>query len=672
VLVADERVEERFDLPGNDVGWMMYGWSILNCLAVGKAEKPSAETGRELRPGPCAGAPATRASATLPCFPSRTSSFASCRNAVAIRGTALPGFIAGCALAFAALAGSYAGWRAFWFLTDDAFIAFRYVANGVAGHGFVWNPPPFQPVEGYTSFLWVALLRLVWTLTGVEPPVAANWLSLGFGWAQLAVVAAMVRRMHLDARLAPYRLAFLALVLLGILANRTFLTWLSSGLETSLFNFLVLWWVYEGLCRPARLGTGWASRYAAAASLCALARPDGLLLWAATAGVLLFTSLRPAVRGAVRAGPAAAWLLVVPLHAVWRRAIYGFWLPNTYYAKHVRPWPEAGLAYLECFVLEYGVWVWLSLLVAAAVVAARRGASSSADLARELPTRLPALATLAVVVAHVGYYTLRVGGDHFEYRVYSQLVPLLFASALWLAARISTRPARVAGLLCLFIAASLPIPWVHWQATRHLVTRWETSYRSTPDHRLSDTGGRRYQERGLWWPIASLFPAPLRPAVERWDRRQERLLAHGICLRHQEHLVFLEYQRRRWPDRDEGARVAWEGRPVLVERSVGVPGWVLPGVAIIDLLGLNDAVVARTPVDRPNLARSMAHDRLPPPGYVECFRPNVRKEGGIGMHEPVDAPPRQPPRVVVEPRRLGDDEIRACESADWARGSAGR
>ena len=26
------------------------------------------------------------------------------------------------------------------------------------------------------------------------------------------------------------------------------------------------------------------------------------------------------------------------------------------------------------------------------------------------------------------YYTLRVGGDHFEYRVYAHLVPLAFAS----------------------------------------------------------------------------------------------------------------------------------------------------------------------------------------------------------------------------------------------------
>ena len=50
VLVMDERVGEAFSAAGNDVEWMMYGWSILHCLPVGKADPPSAETGAVLRP----------------------------------------------------------------------------------------------------------------------------------------------------------------------------------------------------------------------------------------------------------------------------------------------------------------------------------------------------------------------------------------------------------------------------------------------------------------------------------------------------------------------------------------------------------------------------------------------------------------------------------------------
>lgn len=50
VLVVDERVGESFSASGNDVEWMMYGWSVLHCLPVVKAEEPSAETGTVMRP----------------------------------------------------------------------------------------------------------------------------------------------------------------------------------------------------------------------------------------------------------------------------------------------------------------------------------------------------------------------------------------------------------------------------------------------------------------------------------------------------------------------------------------------------------------------------------------------------------------------------------------------
>ena len=63
---------------------------------------------------------------------------------------------------------AYVGYRLFFFITDDAFIAFRYINNQKLGYGLVWNPPPFQPVEGYTSWLWIVLLGWAWSLTGVD------------------------------------------------------------------------------------------------------------------------------------------------------------------------------------------------------------------------------------------------------------------------------------------------------------------------------------------------------------------------------------------------------------------------------------------------------------------------------------------------------------------------
>jgi hypothetical protein len=50
VIIADERVGEEFTPAGNDVEWMMYGWSVLHCLPVGMAEQPSVGTGTVMRP----------------------------------------------------------------------------------------------------------------------------------------------------------------------------------------------------------------------------------------------------------------------------------------------------------------------------------------------------------------------------------------------------------------------------------------------------------------------------------------------------------------------------------------------------------------------------------------------------------------------------------------------
>jgi hypothetical protein len=49
VLIADERVGDRFTAKGNDVEWMMYGWSVLHCLPVGMVDQPSAGTGTVMR-----------------------------------------------------------------------------------------------------------------------------------------------------------------------------------------------------------------------------------------------------------------------------------------------------------------------------------------------------------------------------------------------------------------------------------------------------------------------------------------------------------------------------------------------------------------------------------------------------------------------------------------------
>lgn len=49
VLIVDERVGDAFTSRGNDVEWMMYGWSILHCLPVGMTDENAAGTGTVMR-----------------------------------------------------------------------------------------------------------------------------------------------------------------------------------------------------------------------------------------------------------------------------------------------------------------------------------------------------------------------------------------------------------------------------------------------------------------------------------------------------------------------------------------------------------------------------------------------------------------------------------------------
>ncbi len=50
VIVADEKVAERFYAPGDELERLMYGWSIVHCLPVAMTDSPSAAIGTAIRP----------------------------------------------------------------------------------------------------------------------------------------------------------------------------------------------------------------------------------------------------------------------------------------------------------------------------------------------------------------------------------------------------------------------------------------------------------------------------------------------------------------------------------------------------------------------------------------------------------------------------------------------
>ena len=591
--------------------------------------------------------------------------------------------LVGGVLALAAAAALAASWMAW--LCDDAYIAFRYVSNARDGHGLVWNRAPFAPVEGYTCFSWVALLWLVWEVLGIAPPDAAHALSITFGVGLVLLTAKAAARV-LDARGAALPTWSVLVAVLCVAGNRTSLNWFTSGLETSLFNAAFVGWVFTAFRSdagraPARLW--WWSCWAA---LAALTRPDGLLLVAATGAAAVASGLRRDRPWSATVRSLAPLLLVVA-HVAWRRATYGEWLPNTYYAKVTSPWPEAGLRYLGCFVLEQGAWLWPVVFVAWGLRALLRGGAL-----RALLDRLPAVAAVGAVGFHVAYYCLRVGGDPFEYRVLSYLIPLGAVGVLAAAAQLPGG-GRTAGASVAVLGAASLLGW------GHLVYHQPTVL-------------------PFYQPIAPEVPALFRPLARWHDRQQTWLKPQVLCGRPRVHAMWLEQASARWPERVRGD-FDLDDVPVIMERGVGLPGWVLPDVAVLDEHGLNDWVVARSPKrgepsfpvtgaqlqaafaalpldDQQRYAREdmvaalaplggadlarglvdflllqlapagvdalsqaelqrfdellsglrfMAHERLPPPGYVADFAPNVVIEN----RAPVVTPrPRPLPAARVQ------------------------
>lgn len=236
------------------------------------------------------------------------------------------------------------------FVVDDSFITFRYAQNLVSGHGLVYNVG--QRVEGYTNFLWVVLLA-VGTLGRPDADLVAIAQALGvaFGFGTILLVLGFFWRTKGASRLT----GLLAAASLAL--NGSFVAWSTAGLETTLFASLVC----AGLIAYAL----WRENRRAfllapfLLTLAALTRPEGLLFLGLTALHFLFTSLRRSEGRDLRR--VALWFappvgIYLP-YFVWRFAYYGFFFPNTFYAKvgaGLLQYLRGGL-YLFNYARAYGI-----------------------------------------------------------------------------------------------------------------------------------------------------------------------------------------------------------------------------------------------------------------------------------------------------------------------------
>jgi len=406
------------------------------------------------------------------------------------------------ALALAVAAGLWLGWQLL-FLCDDAFISFRYADNLAAGHGLVWNEGEW--VEGYTNFLWTAMLGGA-SWIGLDIPLVALFGCLLSFVLALVATAAAVRRLAPRPPLLP----FAAIALAGA---QPFYTFASSGLETMPAAALIAAAMWASAASAPRRGV-WLSSLALTAAT--MMRPDHALFYgsfgvALVAEDLLHRPDRPLWRRLdLRRylAYAAPFLLIYVPYFLIRWRVYGDLFPNTYYAKsgHLSHWKQ-GFVYAAHFVGASGAWAWVP--AALFVILGKPHARDE--------TRARIFALLAVPI--FARYIMKVGGDFMEYRFFVPLLPIVAVAAevslrwRFATARSPGLKGASAAIVALGLAAALlPIRLIQPRTIRWGLSMEPSFYRVKSvsplvlDTRLFDQGHKLREaltDRGVKAPLAA-------------------------------------------------------------------------------------------------------------------------------------------------------------------------
>ncbi len=318
------------------------------------------------------------------------------------------------------------------FVTDDAYITFRYSRNFHAGEGLVYNPGVDPPVEGYSEFLWAVLMRLGFDF-GVAPETLSRVLSIGFGVLMVVLVVGLAARRFARTPVALIGTA----ALLG--AAPPLGVWATGGMATMPAASLgvLLFWVLYGRkdgtpSHPLVVGL--------VASLLALMRADAAIVVALILGPAivhgLFAKKRVLMRTALVGAAISA--AVFGIHVAWRYSFYGDWLPNTARVKVGFSSAATGRGFdyvVSSFLSMPGLGIaFAGGLLGLFVARARLGVGAALSA--------------ATLVLGVTVYSVTAGGDFMAYSRF--LVPAIPFAALGLGALLSSVEARTrvgAGLL---------------------------------------------------------------------------------------------------------------------------------------------------------------------------------------------------------------------------------
>lgn len=319
-------------------------------------------------------------------------------------------------------------------VSEDAYITFRVVDNFFRGYGLRWNVS--ERVQAYTHPLWLLLhipLRVFIPNLFIVSIILSSLCTCGAIWLAL--------------RTMPRSPAFTAaLLFLPMMASKCYFDFTTGGLENALFYLLYAAFGFVLLHLPGH------SRFwfylSLASGLMLLNRLDTMLFIAPVLAWLAATRWRDIRWGQV-------WLGAAPLLAWFAFAFfyYGFFLPNTKYAKldtNIDPatYINEGWHYFRHLV---GMDTASALLLLSLPVLALPAMRAGRPLRNPLVMQ-PALLALGVWL--YGLYIINIGGDYMIGRFWA----LPVWAAIWcLYVFLPPVPAQKLGLVALALALASPV-----------------------------------------------------------------------------------------------------------------------------------------------------------------------------------------------------------------------
>jgi len=345
------------------------------------------------------------------------------------------------------------------YVNDDCFISFRYAKNLVNGLGLVYNAG--ERVEGYTNFLWTLIIAGGMKLN-LDPVPFSMWLGIGFyalnillfaylSWKFLPNITSGTSEQDLSNVTLDEKgnnltsqkpsLFFLTIPLtsLALCLHHDFNAYATTGLETSMYTFFV--------CLGFALllfANGW-KRLVASGFVFVLAmmtRPDGVIFLAASCVYILFTKKKLIKTYLYFLAPS---LLIFLPYWLWRYNYYGYFFPNTFYAKSGNlEYYSQGLEYTWLYFKTYYVFLSIGILALLYIWKTKKELTSTLvkkvwDSLHNDSHILQRILLCCLFIGIYSFFIIRVGGDFMFARFFIPITPILFILIETLLNRVSSR-----------------------------------------------------------------------------------------------------------------------------------------------------------------------------------------------------------------------------------------